>query len=84
MKKKTIIVTQENIDKNSRNVFDTARCPLAKAVRAQFKKHVAVQAYSDAVEIDHKIYELPKKAVIWQERLLDGKKVKPISFTLNV
>jgi hypothetical protein len=83
LKTKTFYVDQESIDLHGHNIEDHTRCPIAKSVRSQLTRHVAVACFNDVIDIDHQTYELPKKAQVFQERLRSGKSVKPFSFTLR-
>lgn len=87
MKALRVRVLQKHIDKAIKcGSHGSPRfCPIARAVRATTDKRrkevVRVDAYT--IQIGRKPYFTPKRAANFIWRFDDGKKVKPITFTLT-
>lgn len=88
-KRKTIKVTQEDID--TATPCDSNLCPIAKATRRAFHrpaKYMAGEAiqvwYGSFAKGGYKYYTVPSKCSLFAQDFDAGRQVKPFSFTVEV
>jgi len=77
-------VTERNIRLGKNHASNVFNCPLARALKRTLRKRFYSTGWAGFTTTDGYRVEFPLKAKLFQDRLFDGKPVKPFSFTISL